>query len=154
MRRRTSLITLLLVAGAAFTLASSALAQQAPAKKGETTAASRSRGAAATDENIKKQRAPNAPTGAAIPAPANKGGEATRGAASVVHLDNWTGYYIDLYVNGDFCATSGPWGDAYCLVPSGSAVLYGKAPLPGGDAITWGPRTAYVDGTYDWKLTP
>jgi hypothetical protein len=154
MRRRTFPITLLLVAGAALSLASSALAQQAPANKGETTAASRPRGAAATDENIKTQRAPNALTGAAIAAPANKGGERTRGGSSVVHLDNWTNYYIDLYVNGGFCATSGPWGDAYCLVSSGSVVLYGKAPFPDGSAITWGPRTVYVDGTFDWKLTP
>ncbi|HLZ44180.1 MAG TPA: hypothetical protein VKQ05_00705 [Gemmatimonadales bacterium] len=153
MRRRTSLITAVLAASAVFALVSTASAQAAAQAKGSTTPAARSRGTA-TDENIKKPRAANDPAAAAIPAPANKGGNQTRGAASVVHLDNWTNYYIDLYVNGEFCATSGPWGDAYCLVPSGSAVLYGKANFTDGSSLTWGPRAAYVDGNYDWKLTP
>src|SRR5690349_5975428 len=78
MRRRTSLIALLLVAGAAFSLTSTALAQQAPQKKGETTAGSKSRGAATTDENIKKPRAANDPAAAMVPAPATKGGAGTR----------------------------------------------------------------------------
>jgi hypothetical protein len=154
MRCRTSLFALLLVAGAAFSLTSTALAQQAPQKKGETTAGAKSRGAATTDENIKKARGPNEANGAAVPAPATKGGAGTRGSVSVVHLDNWTNYVIDLYVNGEFCATSGPWGDAYCLVTPGNAVLYGKATFTDGSSITWGPRATYVDGTYDWKLTP
>jgi hypothetical protein len=152
MRTRTTCYGLLLAACTALLTALPAYAQQAPSKKAETAAA-RSRGAAGADENIKAQRAPNA-QGAPVAAPASKGGERTRGNVSIVHLDNWTGYYIDLYIDGNYCATSGPWGDAYCYVPSGSVRMYGKAPFTDGSFLSWGPRTEYVDGTFDWKLTP
>lgn len=152
MRTRTTFLGLLVAGSAAVLTALPASAQQAQPKMIETAAAA-SRGAAAADENVKVQRAPNA-AGAAVPAPAAKGGERTRGAMGTVHLDNWTTLYIDLYINGTYCATAGPWGDAYCIVPTGTMTLYGKASFTDGSYKSWGPRTEFVDGRVDWKLTP
>jgi hypothetical protein len=151
MRVRTHLLNLLIVGCGALLIASPAIAQQPETKKVEN-AATRSRGTG-TDENIKVARGANTP-GATAAAPAAKGGARTRGGVSIVHLDNWTSWYVDLYVNGAYCASSGPWGDAYCYVPSGTVVLYGKASFTDGSSLSWGPRSVYVDGALDWKITP
>ena len=127
-------------------------AQQPAAANMTETHGAKSRGAA-TDESIKTQRAANRPD-AATPAPAGKGGEAARGASGIVHADNRTDLFIDVYTNGDYCGTLPPWGDIYCYVGTGNTGLYAVANFTTGDRITWGPATGYVDGTYTWRLWP
>ena len=152
MKATNTLLALLGVGfAAALLVATPAQAQQAAAKMTETHGA-KSRGAA-TDESIKTQRAPNKPD-AASPAPANKGGEASRGAGGIVHTDNRTTLYIDVYLNGDFCGTLSPWGDLYCYVSAGSTIMYAVANFTDGSRTTWGPSSAYVDGEYVWRLWP
>ena len=68
----------------------------------------------ATDDNIKQDRQPNDPSKPA-PAPPNKGGERSKGQSScMVVIDNRTGFFIDIYVDGTFRGTVDRWGDAYC----------------------------------------
>jgi hypothetical protein len=152
MHIRTLLFIPLVAACAALLTAGAAQAQQPQAKVSENKA-ERSRGAGA-DQNVKADRAPNHVSATAAPAPAAKGGERTRGGVSVVHIDNWTQWYIDVYMNGTFCGSMGPWGDTYCYVPSGNVTMYARAPFDDGSALKWGPRVDYVDGTYTWKLNP
>jgi hypothetical protein len=115
-----------------------------------------SRGAAAQDPNIKTPRSTN--KAAQKPAPPNKGGSqpTTRGVAvCTVVVDNWTGYWIDIYVDSDYSGTVNPWGDGYTYAIAGGTRLYGKATLDNGSTITWGPRNVDCppNGTYTWKLT-
>src|SRR5438876_1048847 len=42
-------------------------------------------------------------------APAAKGGPKARGLVGTLHVDNRTGYYITIYVNGDSVGTVGPY---------------------------------------------
>ena len=143
----------LLAAGGAIALLNAAPvhAQQAPANMTETHAA-KSRGTGA-DANIKTESAPNNPD-ASVPAPANKGGPRTRGAAGIVHVDNRTSLYIKVYLDGSFCGTLPPWGDLYCSVGGGNTTVYARADYTDGTYSSWGPAVAYVDGTYTWRLWP
>lgn len=152
MRIRTLLLIPLLTGCAALLTAVPAHAQRPKPKVAESKA-EKSRGTG-TDENIRADRTPNHQGAAAAPAPASKGGERTRGAVSIVHADNRTQWYIDVYANGSFCGSMGPWGDTYCYVPSGNVTLYGRAPFDDGSSIKWGPKVDYVDGTYTWRLWP
>lgn len=151
MRLRTLLLIPLLAGCAALLTAAPAQAQQAQPTAGESKA-ERSRGTG-TDENIRADRAPNR-QGAVMAAPAAKGGDRTRGGISVVHVDNWSQWYIDVYMNGSFCGSMGPYGDIYCAVSSGNVTMYARAPFDDGSALKWGPRVSYVDGAYTWKLNP
>jgi hypothetical protein len=145
-----SLLGAVFVAG--LLVAAPAQAQQLAAPKMLESHGAKSRGTG-TDESIKTQRAPNKPD-AASPAPANKGGEASRGASGIVHTDNRTALWIDVYLNGDYCGTLSPWGDIYCYVSAGTTVMYAVAGFTDGSRTTWGPSSAYVDGEYIWRLWP
>lgn len=118
-------------------------------------AAVKGRGAAtAPDENIKTMRGANTP-GANMAAPAAKGGPATRGGdACIVHVDNRTSLYIDIYLDRDYRGSVGPWGDSYRYVGCGETRLYARADFTDGTDSTWGPVIADVDGTYTWRLHP
>jgi hypothetical protein len=99
-----------------------------------STHASKSRGAAP----IKVGRDAGNPT-RKVAAPASKGGAKTRGGyGAVMHIDNHTGYYIDIYVDGDYDGSVSPYGDLYMNEFRGSrrrhlaavAIAY----RPGGEA--------------------
>ena len=115
-----------------------------------------SRGAAAQDPNIKTPRGTN--PAAQKPAPPEKGGSQpkTRGGVAIctVDVDNWTGYWIDIYVDGDYSGTVNPWGEGITHAIAGGTRLYGKATLDNGSSYTWGPMNvdcpAY--GVYTWSL--
>lgn len=149
--------TFLTVAGPSSSLSSS-LAGQA-AKKGATQSkgkvgkvhAEKGRGGG-TDENIKNDTRTNDPSKPA-PAPPDKGGERAKGQSScAVVVDNRTGFYVDIYVDGSFRGTVGPWGDAYCYTGAGSTRLYGVATFSDGSRLTWGPSTVTCYGRYTWQL--
>jgi hypothetical protein len=116
------------------------------------TKAQKSRGAETT--NITQPRAPNR-MDAARPAPPAKGGEAARGGAALARLtvDNWTPWYIDVYVDGEYGGTVGAFGDGYVWVGSGTRQLYARADFGDAPALEWGPMSASVADAYYWKLT-
>jgi len=146
MHIRTLLLIPLVAGCVALLPAGSAQAQQPQAKVTENKA-ERGRGA---ESNIRPDRTPNR-EGAGVAAPAAKGGDRTRGGVSIVHIDNWTQWYIAVDLNGQACGSVSPWGDLYCYVSSGNVTLYAEAP---GVNLKWGPRVDYVDGAYTWKLNP
>lgn len=141
----------LVIAGCATALLTAAPARaQQPANKMSETSAAKTRGAGA-DENIKVARAPNVHN-AATPAPATKGGEKTRGPVSSVHVDNWTPWSIDAYMDGSYCGTVPAWGDIWCYVGTGNTRMYARADFGQADSCSWGPVINYVDGEYRWRL--
>jgi Ni/Co efflux regulator RcnB len=95
------------------------------------------------DPNITNPR----PTSDDNPVP--KPNEATRGSYCKVIIDNWTGYAIDIYVDGSYAGTVGAWGNGYTWAIEGKTKLYGVST---GGSMYWGPT--YVDcySEYTWKL--
>ena len=105
------------------------------------------------DENITKARAPNTP-GTQEPAPAARGGDATRGSSCTVKVENHTGLYIDVYLDRVYRGTVGPWGDFYRYVGCGETRMYARADYTDGTYDTWGPVYHQVSGTFTWRLRP
>ena len=134
---------------------------QAPAgqQPGSASAsAQRTRGAATADTNIKTARPANR-TDAPRPAPENKGGKppATRGAGyCTVIFDNYTGWFVDTYTDGEFTGTVTPWGDLSTYAIAGGTRLYGRADFEDGQYLYWGPQNVYCgpNGSYTWRLNP
>ncbi|MEK6324976.1 MAG: hypothetical protein AABN33_25320 [Acidobacteriota bacterium] len=139
---------------------SSTTAAQTPKKAGaakgkvEKVHAQKSRGGGGADENIKSDSDANDP-GKQMPAPGNKGGEKSKGAGDcAVVVDNRTGWYVRIFVDGTYRGTIAPWGDAYCYTGAGSTRLYAVATFTTGERFTWGPGNVNCYGRYSWQLHP
>jgi len=72
---------------------------------------------------------------------------------SDVVVDNWTGYYLDIYVNGNYRGTVSPWDKRVTWAIPGTNTLYAKAVFNDGSYIYWGPVSTYTGYEYTWKLT-
>ena len=151
MKRKVHWLSLA-VAGAVLTALPDSLLQAQQPQQPVETRATRGRGTA-PDENITKARAPNTP-GQTEPAPAAKGGEAARGSSCTVKVDNYTGLYIDVYLDRVYRGTVGPWGELWRTVGCGETRLYGRADYTDGTYDTWGPVYAQVGSLYTWRLRP
>jgi hypothetical protein len=132
---------------AAAVLAAPSIAPAADAKKGNKNVelkAQVSRGGEA-DPNIKS--GPPKANQAAAPVPA-----ASRGC--VVHVDNRTGWYIQIYLDGDYRGVVGPMGDVYGAVLSGPTRFYARAEFDDGSVRTWGPNQMYCpdEGSHTLSL--
>lgn len=73
---------------------------------------------------------------------------------SDVVIDNWTGYYLDIYVNGNYRGTVAPWEKKVTWAIPGTNSLTAKAVFDDGSYMYWGPRTTYTGYQYTWKLNP
>jgi hypothetical protein len=82
-----------------------------------------------------------------------KSGERSRGVEGRLYVDNTTGYFIDIYIDGENRGTVKPYhiGTVYVGAASWQATrLYGHAP---GTTRTWGPRLVdYRVNDYTWTL--
>jgi len=67
-----------------------------------------------------------------------------------VTVDNWTGYAVDVYVDGDYAGTVAAWSDGYTWAIEGKTQLYAETV---GGTVYFGPT--YVDcySTHTWKLS-
>lgn len=108
------------------------------------------------DPNVESDKFVNDPDNLP-PAPAEKGGEKSRGAGfyTKVIVDNWTGYSVNIYADGKVQGSVAPWSQGYFYEYGSSVKLYGKAYLTDGRYIYWGPSTQNISNakTYTWKLT-
>lgn len=73
---------------------------------------------------------------------------------SDVVIDNWTGYYVDIYVNGNYRGTVAPWDKKVTWAIPGSNRLYAKAVFNDGSYLYWGPKATYTGYQYSWRLNP
>ena len=83
--------------------------------------------------------------GMVMAAPKKSGGKA-RGAGDIFHVNNHTGYSIDIYVNGGYVGTVGPYGDLYC--PDDTGGEYTARGVSGG--LHWG--TISFSTPFEWNL--
>lgn len=95
----------------------------------------KSRGA---DANIKS----NSPT-------SDKKKEKSRGAAlCMIYFDNYSGLYVNVYVDGDYMGTMSPYGSLTVNEYSGYATIYCKST---GGTKYWSDQGS-CDGYYHFKL--
>ncbi len=87
-------------------------------------------------------------------APTSSRGDVYGPDYSDVVIDNWTGYYIDIYVNGSFRGTVSPYDKRVTWAIPGTNTLYAKAVFNDGSYLYWGPQTTYTGYSYTWKLNP
>lgn len=87
-------------------------------------------------------------------APKKAFGEVYGSDYSDVVIDNWTGYYIDIYVNGNYRGTISPYAEQVTWAIPGRNTLYAKATFRDGSSLYWGPRTTITGYSYTWKLNP
>lgn len=136
----------LVVAGVA-ALAAPQFATAGQSGKSEDTKRGSARSGA--DRNIKSARPTNT-AGKPAPKPPQKGGQASsRGSTCELTVDNFTGWYIDIYLDGNSAGTVSPYGTAKGYVNSGRRSLYAKAP---GTSYTWGPRSVTLTDEFTWNL--
>jgi hypothetical protein len=113
------------------------------------TQAQTSRGGGA-DTNIKTEK----PTANDPKSEATK--PAGRGRGCSVEVNNDTGWYVDIYVNGVYTGTVGPWGSGWAYPPVAGSNLYGRANFTDGSWKYWGPREfGCSQGSVNtWDITP
>ncbi len=75
--------------------------------------------------------------------------EAARGTYCKVWIDNWTGYKIDIYIDGKYKGTIPAWEKQYAWAVSGKTKLYAKST---GGTYYWGPSWVDCDFEFTWKL--
>jgi hypothetical protein len=71
--------------------------------------------------------------------------EKERGAYCGIDFENYTGYYIDIYVNGYYKGTLGPWANGSVTVYSGYTTIYC---ITTGGTLEW-----YDSGGCDYYFT-
>ncbi|MCX8018996.1 MAG: hypothetical protein N2747_00715 [Chitinophagaceae bacterium] len=67
-------------------------------------------------------------------------------------VDNFTGFYIDIYVNGNYRGTVAPYDKRVTWAIPGNNILYAKAPFGDGSYYFWGPLKTNTQYQYTWKL--
>ena len=83
------------------------------------------------------------------PAPIKKGGKKEEGISDVeIIIDNFTGYYIDVYIDGTYKGTIGEWGTLNLSVKKPYKKLYC---VTSGGTKDW-LVTGDFDDNYTWKL--
>jgi len=149
MRSRTRLLALVAFAVAFGLLAGLAIAgDNTPATAAGQkldTKAEKTRGAG-PDPNIKVDGPQNSSPVPNTQAPPEKGGEKSRGGCCWQPVDNYTGYWVNIYIDGRFSGTVAPWG--YGNAYNCGSTLYATAP---DTPLSWGP-VRFCCGT--WNLYP
>ncbi|MBN1198892.1 MAG: hypothetical protein JXA23_06040 [Bacteroidales bacterium] len=77
-------------------------------------------------------------------------GDVYPGYCDVV-IDNWTGWYIDIYIDGSYRGQIKPWDKRVTWAIPGNTKLYAEAP---GTSFYWGPRMVDCGYQHTWKLNP
>lgn len=128
-------------------------AGQQPESKGKAEdTAQTARGAADKDPNVKTATGVNDPA-KEMPAPPQKGGPQTRGRGCYITYDNYTPWYIEAFLDGQYCGTVAPYGELDCVTGDGWTVLYARARFTDGSMKYWGPRRGMcVNESFNWQL--
>ena len=156
LRSIATLVAFLLVSMFAFAQVSTQPKPATSANKPQVVKdTAKTRGADAANPNIKTTETKN-DSRQQVPPPANKGG-GTRGAGPYqcgIHVDNHTGWRIDIYADGNYAGTVNTWGDAYGITGNGPTTLYGIAHFSDAPDLEWGPTlfNCPAGSVYTWQL--
>ena len=145
MKKHLVLIAILLTAGIGFT----GYAQVKPKLKKETVDA---KPVSTPDPKVDGLQRPL--NDKAKPAAPGTRGDVYGADYSDVVIDNWTGYYVDIYVNGNYRGTVSPYDKRVTWAIPGNNTLYAKAVFSDGSYMYWGPKATYTGYSYTWKLNP
>ena len=122
-------------------------AQQKTHKKKQTIEAK------ASDKPSDEAGALNKPANEKNPKPEAKSrGDVYGPNYSDIIVDNYTGYSIDIYVNGSFRGTISPYDKKVTWAVPGNTRLYAKAVFNDGSYLYWGPTVTYTGYDYTWRL--
>lgn len=83
-----------------------------------------------------------------MPASKKKGNEKASAKECEIIFDNYTGYFIEVYVDGMYKGTVGEWGTLYVTVRGGYKKIYA---LTTGGTKEWKAEGS-CEGNYVWKL--
>lgn len=75
--------------------------------------------------------------------------EKTRGELCYIYVYNYTGYAVDIYIDGDWMGTIAAYSSAYTYAYPGSTKAYGKSI---GGTMSWGPTYFDCQYEYTWNL--
>ena len=96
-----------------------------------------------TNPNIKKDFNCNAPD-VAVAKPAK-----SRGDYCGINIDNWTGYYVKVYVDGDFYGWVSPWEEGKVTVYAGYTSVYC---ITAGGSLEW-KASGNCESDYEYKIS-
>jgi hypothetical protein len=109
-----------------------------------------------TDPNV-KTRVTTSPQESAATLAENKvkvkAGSSAQGVC-LIHVDNWTGAIVHIFLQGDYVGTTGPGGELYASIPNGASLFYARIDLNQFDWIPLGPENFDCDGSYTFTITP
>jgi hypothetical protein len=71
---------------------------------------------------------------------------------SDIVVNNYTGYYIEIYVDGTYRTTVSPKSKVTTWAIPGKTRLVGIARFPDGDYTSWGPINPVTGYQYTWNL--
>jgi hypothetical protein len=95
----------------------------------------------------------NRPANEKKPKPeAKKRGDVYGANYSDIVVDNYTGYSIDIYVDGSYRGTIAPYDKKVTWAVPGTTRLYAKAVFDDGSYLYWGPTVTYTGYEYTWTL--
>ncbi len=69
------------------------------------------------------------------------------GALCEIYLNNYTGYNVDVYINGEWSGTIAAYNSQYFFTSDWNAKIYGKS-IEGN--YCWGPKNIECDSEYKW----
>ena len=150
-KMKKSIISKLVILSSLFAIAfahNPVLAQQRNSKKKQTIEAK------AISVPTDKVTALNRPANEKNPKPeAKTRGDVYGSNYSDIIVDNYTGYSIDIYVDGSYRGTIAPYDKKVTWAVPGNTRLYAKATFDDGSYLYWGPSVTYTGYEYTWKLT-
>lgn len=108
------------------------------------------------DPDIKSKSKINDPN-ANMDIPSWKSGEGIKGPGAepcYIICDNWTPWYLDIYVDGIYHGTLAPWEKKWTFTGSGYTKIKGIAEMPSGNYVYWGPEIFYCPKyeEYTWRF--
>jgi len=146
---KTSIFTFLLVLAYFFTSNTVIFTQDKPEKTIETIYQK----GTGDDANVISKDKKNDPNDKSqIPAWKDESSKGPGYDPCEVTLKNYTSWYIDIYIDGYYQGTIGPWEDRYTYTGTGTTKLYAKAEMNDGSYLYWGPQSFYCDYRYTWKF--
>lgn len=139
-----NLSTLLMMIGA-FVVCSLTVSAQEKDRKQETIESKRNTEKSTEIESLSKPSNSKTP----VAEPRSRGDVYGADYCDVV-VDNYTGWYIDIYVDNEYRGTIAPYDRRVTWAVKGNTKLYGKAEFDDGSYYYWGP--SYVEADYEYTL--
>ena len=75
--------------------------------------------------------------------------EKDRGELCYIYVNNYSGFAIDIYIDGDWMGTIAAYSTAYTYAYPGNTKAYGKSI---GGTMAWGPTYFDCQYEYTWNL--